>query len=134
PRPASPSPSTTAGPTASTSGSASGCARSSPPMPGCGRPRASSCPPDPGLPGNPMNLTSVLLLTSIATSAGASGAGTPPAAASPAPAPAASPSPASRHTLLVLPLEAAGTSSETWIGELVADQLPRALAYLGVPA
>jgi tetratricopeptide (TPR) repeat protein len=58
-------------------------------------------------------------------------------AASP-PAPAPSPSPAvtaaTRHTLLVLPLEVASGTSEPWISEAVADQLPRSLALLGVPA
>jgi tetratricopeptide (TPR) repeat protein len=44
------------------------------------------------------------------------------------------PSAAPRHALLVLPLEASGTASETWLGAAVADQLPRSLAQLGVPA
>lgn len=54
----------------------------------------------------------------------------PAPAASPAPVPSATP----RHTLLVLPLEPAGAAAEAWVGEAIADQLPRSLAALGVPA
>jgi tetratricopeptide (TPR) repeat protein/TolB-like protein len=57
-----------------------------------------------------------------------------PARQSPSPSPASAPSPAPRHTLLVLPLEPSGPTTESWVGEAVADQLPRALAQLGVPA
>ncbi len=56
----------------------------------------------------------------------------PPAA--PSPSPTASPSPSPRHTLLVLPLEASGGTTEAWVSEAVADQLPRSLTQLGVPA
>src|SRR4051812_35676385 len=84
-----------------------------------------------------MILTSVLFLAVAAVPPGASAAGTPvrgtPAPAAASPAPSASPSPAPRHTLLVLPLEAAGTTTETRIGEIVADQPPPPLGYLGVP-
>ena len=54
-----------------------------------------------------------------------------------APAAVASPRPLRRpprHTVLVLPPEAAAGSAEPWIGEAVADQLPRSLAQLGVAA
>ena len=37
-------------------------------------------------------------------------------------------------TVLVLPPDAPAGRPETWVAELVADQLPRSLAYLGVPA
>ena len=48
----------------------------------------------------------------------------------------ASPSPPAppRGLLLVLPPEAAAGTAETWVGEAVADQLPRSLAEIGVPA
>jgi tetratricopeptide (TPR) repeat protein len=55
----------------------------------------------------------------------------PPA---PSPSPVAGAPASSRRALLVLPFEPAGTSSEPWISEAVADQLPRSLAHLGVPA
>jgi tetratricopeptide (TPR) repeat protein len=51
----------------------------------------------------------------------------------PSPRPAAA-SPAPRLTLLVLPPEPAPGTAEPWVGEAVADQLPRSLARLGVPA
>ena len=54
--------------------------------------------------------------------------------AAPSPSPVASPSPSPRHTLLVLPLEASGGTTEAWVSEAVADQLPRSLTQLGVPA
>src|SRR5258706_9639639 len=57
-----------------------------------------------------------------------------PATAVPSPSPAAPPGSAPRHTLLVLPLEATGGATEPWVGEAVADQLPRSLRQLGVPA
>jgi len=56
----------------------------------------------------------------------------PPAA--PSPSPPASPSPSPRHTLLILPPEASGGTTEAWVSEAVADQLPRSLTQLGVPA
>jgi tetratricopeptide (TPR) repeat protein len=60
-----------------------------------------------------------------------------PPTVAPTPAPRSAPSGTLvgvRHTLLVLPLEAAAGTSEPWISEAVADQLPRTLALLGVPA
>ena len=69
-----------------------------------------------------MTLTTLFLLL-------LAGPAAPPALPSPA-----APSPSPRHTLLVLPLEATGGSTEPWIGEAVADQLPRSLTQLGVPA
>ena len=57
-----------------------------------------------------------------------------PAAPVPSPSPAAPPASSPRHTLLVLPLEATGGATEPWVGEAVADQLPRSLRQLGVPA
>lgn len=44
--------------------------------------------------------------------------------------------PSTARPVIVFPLEPAAPASppETWIGELVADELPRALAALGVPA
>ena len=56
----------------------------------------------------------------------------PPSRPVPSPSPVAAA--ATRHTLIVLPLEAAGGFSEPWVSEAVADQLPRSLAQLGVPA
>ncbi|HEY8148574.1 MAG TPA: hypothetical protein VIK51_06685, partial [Vicinamibacteria bacterium] len=52
----------------------------------------------------------------------------------PSPSPTALPSPSPRHTLLVLPLEASGGAMEPWVSEAFADQLPRSLTQLGVPA
>ena len=57
-----------------------------------------------------------------------------PAAPAASPSPAAASASAPRHTLLVLPLEATGGAVEPWVGEAVADQLPRSLRQLGVPA
>src|SRR5688572_20934933 len=37
-------------------------------------------------------------------------------------------------TVLVLPPDAPPGRPEAWVAELVADQLPRSLAFLGVPA
>lgn len=37
-------------------------------------------------------------------------------------------------TVLVLPPEAPAGSAEAWVAEMVADQLPQSLAFLGVPA
>jgi hypothetical protein len=50
------------------------------------------------------------------------------------PSPAASPAPPPRYTVLVLPLESTGGATEPWVSEAVADQLPRSLRQLGVPA
>jgi tetratricopeptide (TPR) repeat protein len=58
-------------------------------------------------------------------------------AAPPTPSPAAATRPAAaaaRRTVLVLPPEVAAGSTEPWLSEAVADQLPRTLAQLGVPA
>ena len=38
------------------------------------------------------------------------------------------------HTVLVLPPDAPAGRPEAWVAELVADQLPRSLSFLGVPA
>jgi tetratricopeptide (TPR) repeat protein len=51
-----------------------------------------------------------------------------------APAAAPSPAPSPRPLLLVLPVESTGATAEPWVGEAVADQLPRSLSDLGVPA
>ncbi|HET6900177.1 MAG TPA: tetratricopeptide repeat protein [Vicinamibacteria bacterium] len=57
-----------------------------------------------------------------------------PATAVPSPSPPPSPAPAARYTVLVLPLESTGGVTEPWVSEAVADQLPRSLRQLGVPA
>ncbi|HVQ26851.1 MAG TPA: hypothetical protein VMV01_16800, partial [Planctomycetota bacterium] len=57
-----------------------------------------------------------------------------PATVVPSPSPSASPAPPPRYTILVLPLESTGGASEPWVSEAVADQLPRSLRQLGVPA
>src|SRR5712691_9738761 len=89
-------------------------------MPGCVRPRESSCPPEsrPGTPihGDPDPMILFLLFALAA----------PAADPSPAPAP--------RPLLLVLPVENSGPTAEPCVGEAVADQLPRSLSELGVPA
>jgi tetratricopeptide (TPR) repeat protein len=73
-----------------------------------------------------MNLPLVLLLLAPA----AVPSPTPSSATNPPTVAASSP----RHTLLVLPVEPAGAVTEAWIGDAVADQLPRSLTQLGVPA
>src|SRR6266536_3551411 len=76
-----------------------------------------------------MNLT-ILFLVATELGAAAPASAVPP---SPTPSPSAS-AVAARHTMLVLAPEASGATTETWVGEAVADQLPRSLALLGVPA